>query len=452
MHLSPDRRRLSLIALGLFVLAFLSFQYNAFRVTPANHFETFQLDSEILVLDGILHHQADPSGHGLGDYYHEELAGHCCGPDSFRAVRAQFEKGARESFFKPYISQFGLTYYLFDFLHTAGLSVYQMEGVAAVLMSLVVVGFFVLLSRETFVLAAIGFCLTLILSPWPVLFARNLYWVEFTWFAPTLLTLWLGGRGTSVRENRLLATLIFIALLIKFLCGYEYLTTICISALVPLVYFGVKLNRTTKEILRQAALISFAMFAAFVCAIAIHNISLTSSAEATPSAASATPDDGGSGLSKIILTAEKRLYASDPDKVAVAACKSQSRDNSADPKCVRQMADSLRTSGLKVLKTYVEVPELFPWSSGVRDTRYPFLGCSAILLAFLYWQNKLSSAVGWLASAFAAPLSWYIVGKAHSVIHTHINYVLWYLPYIPVAVMLLVCCFLSFFKNRDSHG
>ena len=84
-------------------------------------------------------------------------------------------------------------------------------------------------------LLAVIYYLTFLLSPWIVNFARNLYWVEFTWFIPMAI-----GLFCSININNKICRftsylLAFFSILIKCLCGYEYISTIMLSMITFLV-------------------------------------------------------------------------------------------------------------------------------------------------------------------------------------------------------------------------
>ena len=35
-------------------------------------------------------------------------------------------------------------------------------------------------------------------------------------------------------------------------------------------------------------------------------------------------------------------------------------------------------------------------------------------------------------------LSWFVLGKAHSYIHTHMNYVLWYFGFVQISIYIII--------------
>jgi len=68
-----------------------------------------------------------------------------------------------------------------------------------------------------------------LLAPVIVNFARNLYWVEFTWFVPMLAGLLCAVYFNSKKIRILSCVLAFVSVLVKSLCGYEYISTILVA-------------------------------------------------------------------------------------------------------------------------------------------------------------------------------------------------------------------------------
>jgi uncharacterized membrane protein YqaE (UPF0057 family) len=91
--------------------------------------------------------------------------------------------------------------------------------------------------------------------------------------------------------------------------------------------------------------------------------------------------------------------------------------------------DSLSASPFDILKTYI-----FEWNSEIiilfSGKLFPLFLIGALFIAA--WRLYLSkgrstSPIAIFISFSLPPLSWFILAKGHSGIHTHINFVLWYL-------------------------
>lgn len=475
------------LPLALFFASFLSFQFNLFRVTPQSEFERFDAFSPALVLDGIVHHRFVPYS-GLGMYRRGTLD-----PGAYLDDQANIDKLEDNREFFPYNSQFGLQYYVFDFLYTTfKLSVPQLEATASLLMALVVAGFFIALRRILPTAPALGFCLTLVLSPWVVCFANNLFWVEATWFLPCLVSLFLGNRRPTTASNMVLACLLFLSMLIKCLCGYDFITCVFFAALAPLVLFQAKYNVRAKDAFRQLAVAGGAMIIAFACALGLHLALLSNHASLLRDNSDASSvkvaDTPRSGVAVIVLTAEKRFYSKDPDKTAREVCAQDKLVMSNPEDCIRTYKGSLQSSVFNVVAQYFVFPRLIPWIpqgeldgseravlnnalSSIRKWRfaealrlirslhesslgYCFLHSLSVVLFLtlialvgrVIYRRKRRWDLAWVGVAFFAPISWYAGAKGYSYIHTQLCFVLWFLPFVPASIALLL------FEYSRSNG
>ena len=152
------------------------------------------------------------------------------------------------SLLKPYASQYGLQARIITALapkDNAKLPSYfkkvnvVLSVVMAALMALVA-----LRVRKLFgLVAAVVFATLIAFSPWIVGYAQNMYWIEPLMFAPFVFAflcysycklskkLWLFYLGEAI------------LLFLKLLSGYEYISTIAISVLVPIIFFELVNNK-----------------------------------------------------------------------------------------------------------------------------------------------------------------------------------------------------------------
>lgn len=152
-----------------------------------------------------------------------------------------------------------------------------------------------------------------------------------------------------------------------------------------------------------------------------------------------------------------------------------------DPLCIEEFVTSLRSSPISVFGTYLVFPHSFvPGLTRYKESIDSALkaelvearkqrsvrlladvfkrhGRSAVLPAALVYINEayvfflLVGLVVWkafrratpwywrvtLAVSLVAPISWFVMAKGHSFIHTHVNYILWYLPFVPIGLLFL---------------
>lgn len=443
----------------IFIIAFLSFQYNLLWVTNSSNFNALQRESGY-ILDGILYAEKTPNTPlHLGKYLRPRDAGHAKDPISL------FNANNTDGEFIKYKSQFGLQLYLFKFLHsTAGFSAELMESTNSAILSLIIAAFFVLVARQFGTVSAWCFCSALFLSPWVLVFARNLFWMMWTWFLPMLITFAYGEKCFASRRRKAqLATLIFFSVLLKFLCGYEYVTTIFLAALAPLIYYGVKQEVGIQKIIGQAFLVSLAVFFAFSAAVFIHASKLTSS--------------GDYGVDAIMYSVKRNLHASDAQTIAAEVCEHVTPEARAAD-CRNSFVSSRNANTFAIVGRYFIIRDLLPWLGNFtqrlsdhfrEDLKVTIANQSVGEFATLvltaseadrkmFWMTICNTIVFWsflvilfiriilgkkdlallLLTAFIAPISWFAIAKGHSNLHTHLNYVLWYVPFMPVALCIVV--------------
>lgn len=288
---------------------------------------------------------------------------------------------------------------------------------SAAILAAVVVWFY----REAGVWAALFVLLSALLSQWLAVFGRNLWWSIWAFYLPMVaLAFYLRGRKLiSGRRLWAFSGLVFLVVFLKcFFTGYEYITTALFMMAVPFVYYAVR-NRVG---VLQVLLHGITMVAASVLAI------LVSFAVLVAQIAAGHGTSPEQGIHHIIDSFQRRTYA-DP--------------NAFDP----ALSESLRADVFSVLRTYIDgvffdlgkYVESSAWIKQVLPLRYSGL-LVIFLLATVYlllYRRRGSAehraehlpliAATWIA--LLGPLSWYTIFKAHSYIHTHMNFLVWQMPF-----------------------
>lgn len=442
------------------VAAWASFRFDAFGIVGLDSWRLTAATSEELVFDGILRAgEPGASGAPLGRYVREGAP-----LDSRAKWLAAFEAQDRRAEYRSYLSQYGLQGKLWSAIHyRLGVGFGGLLSINALLVALALGALVGYVRRMLGTVPALLFAATAILAPWMVAFAQSLYWVMWTWLLPTIAAFAFGrralvdGRGLAV----LLAAL-FATALLKMLCGYEYVTTVLVAASVPVVWYGVRDGHGLLRILGRLVAMAAAGTVALAAAMVIHVGSQT---------------EVGKGWADIRTLVEKRLHSRDPVATAREACAEEFFES---PDCEATYAASLTANPITVVARYVAFDDLLPWlpkleqeeSSEAREalreavrsgslermsaavSTVGWAGVSRpvtrlidtavfalllLLLAYKLWRLRHSrpDVVVAVAFALAAPLSWFVLAKGHSYIHTLMNYVLWYVPFVPLAVAVL---------------
>lgn len=273
------------------------------------------------------------------------------------------------------------------------------------------------LSVALFVLACAVF------SQWLVVFGRNLCWSMWAFYLPMVVIMLYLKRNRAVmnRQSITFGILIFIAVFIKCIFnGYEYITATLVMMMVPFVYYSILDKLSFQRFLRG-------LFAAACGSCLAILISFSALCFQIASVEGNFLD----GVDHLIYVLLKRTHA--PSRYFPS-------EN------VASLESSTTTVVVKYLKgTFLDLNNYLSTSSPfvsryLFKVRYLYLIFIFLIMSvFLYSRrNRCVSEKErqrCLALIFAtwfsilAPLSWFIVFKAHSHIHTHINYIVWQMPF-----------------------
>lgn len=310
---------------------------------------------------------------------------------------------------RPYTSQYGLQGEVFStFILKLNFSLDALYNLTSALFALFLI---VLYSQYSNIFADIKFfpifCFVIsAVSPWTASIARNLYWVPFTWILPSIIALALWKVG-SVYGRSILFVLLSLSVTIKSLCGYEFLSFIFLLSIIPFCYLFILKKEERKKIAKFIFLVLLFEFIGFCFAIVIH--------------AGSRADTVWDGLQSIWELDVRRRTFGEANEFGL------------------QYKASLEASIFDVIVKYIgSLPYLL------------LISISCILMVVTYIKSKSLYVrnIGVLSLLFILPpLSWYILAKAHSYIHTHINFVLLDFGFIPCLLLSVFTCVHFFWKS-----
>jgi hypothetical protein len=103
-----------------------------------------------------------------------------------------------------------------------------------------------------------------------VIFAKSLFWVPWTWFLPLLVALLFGHKlFSSVNKVVIVGAAFFVTFSIKFLCGYDYMTTVVLSSIAPVIYYGAKFDEPLRAIAARVVGVGLVACLAFAFSISL---------------------------------------------------------------------------------------------------------------------------------------------------------------------------------------
>jgi hypothetical protein len=274
-----------------------------------------------------------------------------------------------------------------------------------------------------------GWCVALFalasmaLSEWLTVFSPNLWWSTWAFYLPMVVMMHVLRRDRVDTASHILrnSILVFVLVLVKCLInGCEFITTALLMTLTPFIYEGVRLPVGARAFSKRFLTASTGACLAVAFSLLVLSFQIAS-------ARGSLRD----GFHHVVHSFKKRTHS----------------DPGGFPPAYR---GSLESNTLPVVQTYLEGVYLnlgkYQWipravaSRVPLRIRYDFLAAIflAASIALGFENNRWGSEEGrrrgqalvvatWFA--FLAPLSWYIVFKGHSYIHTGLNFVLWQMPF-----------------------
>lgn len=336
---------------------------------------------------------------------------------------------------QPYVSQYGLQGKAFRKLASFSDNYNEAVAVArwlcSLLLAVVLIGVVLLIKRKFNLLLAGCFYVVFLLSPWVVNFANNLYWVEFTWFLPMLAGLFCSIKITDIRARIATYCFVFLAILIKCLCGYEYISAIMISAVAfPLADLiqAVFRRKRDRAIICLRAVIGIGLVAllGFFVAIMLH----------------AGYRGDGNLVDGIVNIFQQDVL--------------RRTDGGTLDAFEEIYWPSLNASHWEVLLTYFNFYSLYQCEiiTGVPGNVFSVL--CIVPLVILFFDAKKGTVNYRIYALYfiflLAAVSWFVLAKSHSYIHIHMNYVLWYLGFVQICFYIILDIGRRYIKSASSKG
>lgn len=318
------------------------------------------------------------------------------------------DKYATNLNYLAYKSSFGLQGRFFSALsNTFGIyNIEYLRLINTVFLSIVLVYLCSLIGMTYNKILSAGYYFVFLLSPWMTAFAGNLFWVPFTWFLPALFLFLLHQNPNKMWQYLML---FFLSVLIKSLCGYEYLSTILWFSAVPFLVDVLSVNNFAKwkRTVVLVMVIAGLSVLAFLLAVFIH--------------ASIRADSVIAGIQDIWAQDVLRRTYGNPESFSPI------------------YAESLLASPWQVIKKYlIWNTEIITGISG----KYYILLVFCAFMILCYRTIKKSEAdltdVKLFIVLLIGPLTWFVLAKSHSFIHTHINFILWYFGFIQIVFYILI--------------
>ena len=259
----------------------------------------------------------------------------------------------------------------------------------------------------------------------PVLlpFATSLYWACFLLFAP-FVTTWLlypQCLASHVHQLGLFAGIAALVML-KCLCGYEYISTVILSPIAAVVYHRIASGEKLRSCARPAVCLFLAGVLGFAVAVGLHVLQLNHIT-------------GGNALDVIRERAAGNTIGNAFDPAVASAC----------------LAPELRFLPVEARVRVRCVLNYFWLSASATPVTWgPLRGFATLGIVLLFstfigwiaWRRKSERpAVAALVPAAIVGLvgaaAWHLVALTHTCIHMHLNQICYAVPFLLIAYALL---------------
>ena len=272
--------------------------------------------------------------------------------------------------------------------------------------------------------SALATLLMIMLSPWLTVSGGHLFWMFGIIYVPFLVPLVLLHREYKGGKLSLPVWIVTSALAMLVKClftGYEFISTTMVMMTIPLFFYALWQKWKPRLFIQRFLSASFARILGILACAVILSLQIAQV-------------DGSiqKGLEHI---QQRFLYRTYP------------KEEYIKKEVAQRVKDTQNVSVTTVLKTYLG-GKAFSISTRYKDFNLSFgslLLIFAAVSAIVFITAKNSALVALTITSWVsnlAPLSWFIIFKSHSVLHTHLNYLAWYMP-----TFLLMFVSVSSLKN-----
>jgi hypothetical protein len=418
---------LALFSIGIL---FLSFHLNYLQTADQQWFDNFQYDMESYIVGRIVKsHQdgvfSDGGLTGIGSLTTTPVT---YGDMPFANQYLAYTDGLRFGAFTTYDSQIGGQGILFSILDgiihippQEKLTLFHaLTSLCSAIVLAAIIVWFYLESGLTVSLFVLG---SAVFSQWLVVFGRILWWSTWAFYLPMAVLMYYRRRKPPSASSNYFTfgVVVFITVFIKcFFNGYEYITSFLVMTCVPFLYYSIRDRISIRKFLSGLSVAAGSSILAVLLSFLILCFQISS-----------VKGNFLEGVNHIIHSFEIRSYPNPSDYPG-------------------DLAPLLESNALKVVVTYLKGTffdaNRFLSSSSAIVTKYVlrisylhlsllFVIMSAILLFLrkkIVDENEKRRCLAFFwATWFSilAPVSWFVIFKAHSAIHTHMNFIVWQMPF-----------------------
>ena len=410
------------ISIGLLSFGFL---FNLWHVAEQEWFETHQRDTESLIVGRMVKSRQDGifSSGGLTGAGITSIEQWVTSEQIDAQYLAYLNKLSFDEF-APYMSQTGGQGIIFSLLDrliplSPQIKLWSFYVLTALLTAIAVTAIIGWFYDEFGGWVAIFVLCSAVLSQWLTVFGKNLWWSLWAFYLPMVVVMSLlkRHRALSNRQFTRFGILICISVFVKcFINGFEYITTTLVMMVTPCIYYAVLDRWNRHQYLKWTLAAGLGSGVAIFFSIIILCFQI-----------GAAKNGFMDGVAHVIWSFGKRTYGEAQDYPAVYAA-------SLEAGTIGVVITYMNGIFFD-LNNYLSITNAFV-SDFLLKIRYAYLIVLFIVMSVLLFlrsnaeRRQRDIALIWtMWFSILAPLSWYVIFKAHSFIHTHMSFLLWQMPF-----------------------
>lgn len=431
-HLSQSAlaRKIAIWAVSILLL-FFGFLFNLWHVAEQQWFDGHQRDTESLVIGRMVKSRQDGifsagglNGAGTTTNIQQDWI---TSNQIDNQYAAYLNKGSFDTF-STYMSQPGgqsMIFSLFDRLIPLSpkIKLWSFYVLTALLSAIALTAIVVWFYEEFGGWVAIFVIGSAVLSQWLTVFGKNLWWSLWAFYLPMIAVTYFLKRYRDTLDRQLIrfGIVILISVFIKcFINGFEYITTTLVMMLVPFVYYAILDKWSGRQCIKWTLAAGLGSGVAIFFSLLLLCFQI-----------GAAKDGFMDGVAHVIWSFGKRTYANAEDYPPVYAA-------------------SLKAGTIGVvitymngiffdLNNYLSITNSFVSNSVLKIRYYYLIVLFMLMSALLFFRSnekKIAAQRGHYIAliwttwfSILAPLSWFVIFKAHSFIHIHMSFLLWQMPF-----------------------
>ena len=412
------------------LLLFFGFLFNLWHIAEQQWFDSHQRDTESLVIGRMVKSRQDGifsvgglTGAGMTNNVQQDWISSNQIDNQYAAY---LNKGSFDKF-SPYMSQpggQGIVFSLFDgFIPLSPQvklwSFYVLTALLSAIALTAIIGWFY---EEFGGWVAIFVAGSAVLSQWLTVFGKNLWWSLWAFYLPMIAVMYFlkHNRVPANRQFIRFGILIFIAVSIKcFINGYEYITTTLLMMMAPFVYYVILDEWSRRQCVKWTLAAGLGSGVAIFFSLIMLCFQI-----------GAAKDGFMDGVAHVIWSFGKRTYGDAENFPPVYAA-------SLEAGTIGVVITYMNGIFFD-LNNYLSQANSFVSNFLLKIRYYYLIVLFIVMSALLFWRSKKTMAARrqhyialiWTTwFSILAPLSWHVIFKAHSYIHTHMSFLLWQMPF-----------------------